>query len=177
MTHNRLVGGSSTFGRTTFIMHSPPHFIALFVTAFLGCCMVGSWAPRLEAEGWKFWKRSKTEPSTLSQGSSLPVEDVSAQEAEKQRVQNEKTLQKEQRAQRRAEEKRQSELTQESKKTQRQIRREQREVVSRQKKLVRSLSKNQQKVGRYQPADKPSFFRRLFSRKPKSDGFFIPSDK
>ena len=158
-------------------MHSPPHFIALFVAAFLGCCMVGSWAPRLEAEGWKFWKRSKTEPSALSQGASVPVEDVSAQEAEKQRVQNEKTLQKEQRAQRRAEEKRQSELTQESKKTQRQIRREQREVVSRQKKVVRSLSKNQQKVGGYQPADKPSFFRRLFSRKPKSDGFFIPSNK
>jgi len=158
-------------------MHSPPHFIALFVAAFLGCCMVGSWAPRLEVEGWKFWKRSKTEPPTLSQGASVPVDDVSAQEAEKQRIQNEKTLQKEQRAQRRAEEKRQSELTQESKKTQRQIRREQREVVSRQKKVVRSLSKNQQKVGGYQPADKPSFFRRLFSRKTHSDSFFIPSNK
>jgi len=139
--------------------------------------MVGSSAPRLEAEGWKFWKRSKTEPPTLSQGASVPVDDVSAQEAEKQRIQNEKTLQKEQRAQRRAEEKRQSELTQESKKTQRQIRREQREVVSRQKKVVRSLSKNQQKVGGYQPADKPSFFRRLFSRKTHSDSFFIPSNK
>jgi len=139
--------------------------------------MVGSWAPRLEAESWKFWKRSKTEPPTLSQGASVPVDDVSAQEAEKQRIQNEKTLQKEQRAQRRAEEKRQSELTQESKKTQRQIRREQREVVSRQKKVVRSLSKNQQKVGGYQPADKPSFFRRLFSRKTHSDSFFIPSNK
>ena len=139
--------------------------------------MVGSSAPRLEAEGWKFWKRSKTEPPTLSQGASVPVDDVSAQESEKQRIQNEKTLQKEQRAQRRAEEKRQSELTQESKKTQRQIRREQREVVSRQKKVVRSLSKNQQKVGGYQPADKPSFFRRLFSRKTHSDSFFIPSNK
>ena len=101
--------------------------------------------------------------SHCAQGASVPVEDVSAQEAEKQRVENEKNLQKEQRAQRRAEEKRQSELTQESKKTQRQIRREQREVVSRQKKVVRSLTKNQQKVGGYQPADKPSFFRRLFS--------------
>ena len=69
-------------------MHSPPHFIALFVAAFL----VAAWsAPghHVSAEGWKFWKRSKTEPSTLSQGASVPVEDVSAQEAEKQRVENE----------------------------------------------------------------------------------------
>jgi len=158
-------------------MYSRPHFIVVFFAAVLGCCMACSWAPRLQAEGWKFWKRSKAQPSTLSQGASVPVEDVSAQEAEKQRVQNEKTLQKEQRAQRRAEEKRQSKLTQESKMTQRLIRREQREVVSRQKKVVRSLSKKQQKVGGYQPADKPSFFRRLFSRKTHSDGFFIPSDK
>ena len=138
--------------------------------------MVGSWAPRLEAEGWKFWKRSKTEPSTLSKGASVPVEDVSAQEAEKQRVENEKNLQKEQRAQRRAEEKRQSELTQESKKTQRQIRREQREVVSRQKEGGSGLTKNQQKVGGYPTGGQAFLFRRLFPAAPFG-WFFIPSDK
>ena len=74
----------------------------------------------------------------------MPVEDVSVQEAEKQRVENEKTF-KRNSALSVVPRKSANQNSHRSKKTQRQIRREQREVVSRQKKVVRSLTKTSRK--------------------------------
>ena len=151
-------------------MHSPPHFIALFVAAFLGCCMVAPRAPRLGSRRLEILETKQNRTFHLVSGASVPVEDVSAQEAEKQRVENEKPF------------KRNSALSVVPRKSANQnSHRSPRRLSDRSAEsnarwfLVKeggsSLTKNQQKVGGYQPADKPSFFRRLFSRKPKSDGF------
>jgi hypothetical protein len=130
------------------------------------------------AADWRFWKRDKTASKTEASEAFLPVADqaqqADAQTAEASRLEAEKKLIRDSRHQGKAENKRQAKLKQDVRKRRLEQTKQQKAIVTRQRQLTKQFKQNQKTANAKLSGSKPSFFKRLFSRKPASDSFFIP---